>query len=325
MENRNLDIIEILEKVCKERGLDFRQYKKTSLERRLQKRLHALNLKSYEDYIVRLSEDPAEYDRLIETLLINVTEFFRDRDAFDVIRNKVLPDIMGCKADARHKLKIWSAGCATGEEAYSMAILLNETLGNKSDNYEFSIYGTDIDKDSLEKAKAAAYRIETVDGKIADEILDKYFVRNGSLRVKDFVKRSCFFLFHDLVLDRPLKAMDIILCRNVAIYFERALQEKIYLDFYNALNEDGCLFLGKAETLIGPAQENFEVIDKRWNIYKSRPLGDARLRYERNLSRNDCHSHENGNPDSEYLGLDSRVRGNDRSKSRQNRNYSVSN
>lgn len=268
MENRNLNIMEILEKVYQERGFDFRQYKETSLERRLQKRLHALNLKSYTDYVTRLSEDPAEYDRLIDTLLINVTEFFRDRDAFDVIRDKVLPDVMEHKTGAKPELKIWSAGCATGEEAYSMAILLNEILEDKTDNLEFTICGTDIDKDSLEKAKEAAYRIATTNGKITDEILDKYFIKNGCLRVKDAVKRNCHFTFHDLVLDRPFKAMDIILCRNVAIYFERALQEKIYVDFYSALNEKGYLFLGKAETLIGPTQERFKVIDKRWKIYQ---------------------------------------------------------
>ena len=268
LENQRLDIIEILEKVYKERGFDFRQYKETSLERRLQKRLHAVNLKSYKDYVIRLSEDPAEYDRLIDTILINVTEFFRDRDAFDVIRDKVLPDVIRDKSDERPELKIWSAGCATGEEAYSMAILLNEILEDKADDCEFSVCGTDIDKDSLEKANAAAYRIETANGKIADEILNKYFIRNGSLKVKDSVKRNCFFLFHDLVLHRPLKAIDIILCRNVAIYFERALQEKIYAKFSDALNEKGYLFLGKAETLVGPAREKFEVIDKRWKIYR---------------------------------------------------------
>jgi len=262
------DIMEILEMVYKERRFDFRQYKGTSLERRLQKRLDALNLKSYKDYIVRLSQDPAEYDRLINAFLINVTEFFRDRDAFDVVRDKILPDVIGGKTGKRPGLKIWSAGCATGEEAYSMAILLNEILASKADNFGVSIYGTDIDRDSLEKAKAAAYRMEIVNDKITDEILNKYFVKNVCLRVKDSVKKNCHFMFHDLVLDKPFKAMDIILCRNVAIYFERTLQEKIYMDFSDALNKKGHLFLGKAESLIGPVQEKFEVIDKRWKIYQ---------------------------------------------------------
>lgn len=272
-DEKQSDIMKILGKVFKERGFDFRQYKETSLERRLQKRLHALNLKSYKDYIVRLSEDPAEYGRLINTILINVTEFFRDPDAFDVIRDKVLPDVIKGKegnTGERPELKIWSAGCATGEEAYSMAILLNEISGNKAGNFGFSVCGTDISANSLGKAKEAVYRIELANGKITDEILDKYFMINGCLKVKDAVKSNCFFWSHDLVLDGPLKAMDIVLCRNVAIYFERALQEKIYMDFFAALNEKGYLFLGKAESLIGPAQEKFEVVDKRWKVYKKK-------------------------------------------------------
>jgi chemotaxis protein methyltransferase CheR len=289
------ELREILEKVYKERGFDFRQYKESSLKRRIERRLRALRLEAYKDYMARLDSDPMEYDKLIDILLINVTEFFRDKEAFNIIKNEVLPDII--EKNIRPGLKIWSAGCATGEEVYSIAILLNEMLGDKKNNLEISIYGTDIDKNNLAKAEEGVYKPGITKDKLSDEILNKYFDAsaapnsafqdgvkvpcsastlsvsrrvdmNGSVRIKDFLKRDCSFMFRDLVRDKPLGEVDLILCRNVAIYFERPLQERIYMDFYNALNEEGYLFLGKAETLIGPARERFKVVDKRWKIYK---------------------------------------------------------
>ena len=259
-------LMQILEKVYEEKGFDFRQYKESSLKRRIQRRLRATKVESYKNYVILIDTDPKEYDKLINILLINVTEFFRDKEAFDIIKNEVLPDIIEKKIES--KLKIWSAGCATGEEVYSIAILLSETLGAKRNNFGISIYGTDIDRANLTKAEEGVYKPEIADGKIMDEILNKYFDMNSSLRIKDLIKRNCFFKFHDLVLNKPLDDVDLILCRNVAIYFERPLQEKVYMDFYNALNDGGYLFLGKAETLIGPARVKFKIIDKRWKIYK---------------------------------------------------------
>ncbi|MBI1870690.1 MAG: protein-glutamate O-methyltransferase CheR [Chlamydiae bacterium] len=264
VEDKGLEFREVLEKVYRERGFDFRQYKEASLRRRMQKRLYALKAESYQDYIMRLDADSLEYDRLIDVLLINVTEFFRDEEAFEIIKNKVLPYIIKGKT----KLKIGSSGCASGEEVYSIAILLDEALGDKRDSFEISIYGTDIDRDSLTKAKEGIYRPQTVKGKMTDEILEKYFDKGETLKVKDSIKKNCHFMVHDLVLDKPLSEMDLILCRNVLIYFEKPLQEKIYMDFYHALNSEGYLFLGKAESLIGPARERFSVIDKRWKIYQ---------------------------------------------------------
>lgn len=261
-----LEFREILDRVYKERGFDFRQYKESSLTRRIERRLHATKAESYKDYIIRLDADPAEYDKLIDIFLINVTEFFRDKEAFDIIKNEALPDII--ENNIKPKLKIWSAGCATGEEVYSIAIIADEILGNRRDGFGVSIYGTDIDRHSLAKAEEGIYKSVIVKDNIPSEILSKYFDINGSIGIKEFVKRNCFFVFHDLVSDKPFNEVDLVLCRNVAIYFERSLQEKIYMDFYNALNEGGYLFLGKAETLIGPARERFNVIDKRWKIYK---------------------------------------------------------
>lgn len=223
---------EILEKIYKERGFDFSQYKETGLKRRMQRRMRARGVELYRDYIAILDTDPVEYDRLIDVFLINVTEVFRDKEAFDVIKRDVLPDII-----RKDSVRIWSAGCSSGEEVYSISMLVDEGLGDKRDNFSISIYGTDIDTDSLLKAGEAGHK-------------------------------NCHFILHDLVLDKPLNDIDLILCRNVLIYFERPLQEKIYMDFYNALNEGGYLFLDKAETLIGPAQERFSVIDKQWRIYK---------------------------------------------------------
>ena len=266
------DLMQILEKVYQNRGFDFRQYKESSLERRIDRRLRAARVDSYQQYVKVLDTDPDEYRNLIDDLTIKVTEFFRDFEAWQVIQQNVLPKIIEQKIREENEenepvLRIWSAGCAAGQEAYSVAILLDKLLGGRKDNLQVDICGTDIDKDSLLKAQQGEYKPDMEKG-IPEHILNKYFDLSDNFRAKYSTQKTVHFEFHNLVLQEPLKEMDLILCRNVAIYFERSLQEKIFMDFYNGLNEAGYLFLGKAETLVGPAQERFKVIDKRWKIYQ---------------------------------------------------------
>ena len=206
-----------------------------------------------------------------------MTEFFRDSEAWEVLSKKVLAEIIRQKIENRKEnedlkpvLQIWSAGCATGQEAYSAAILLDRLLKNKMDDLKVDIWGTDIDRESLLKAQQAEYKPDVLKG-VSQDILNKYFDFDGDFMVKYYIKDRVHFKSQDLVLDEPLRQMDLILCRNVAIYFERPLQEKIFMDFYNGLNEEGYLFLGKAETLIGPAQEKFKTVDRSWRIYQKTP------------------------------------------------------
>lgn len=283
-------LLQILEKVYEERGFDFRQYKESSLKRRIEKRLRAKKAGSYEEYAKILDTDPDEYKRLVDALTIKVTEFFRDPEAWQVLSERVLPEIIrGKTGDTRlHKrsggqgkenenitpvLRVWSAGCATGQETYSVAILLNQLLEERKDALQIDICGTDIDKDSLIKAQQGEYKSEMMKN-VPQDIRDKYFDPRNSFRVRDPLRKIVYFKFHDLALEGPLKGIDLILCRNVAIYFDRSLQEKIFMDFRNGLGEGGYLFLGKAETLIGPAQGRFNVVDRRWKIYRKLDWAD---------------------------------------------------
>lgn len=287
------EIKQILEKVFKEKGFDFRQYKESTLTRRLERRFKTTKAASYQEYLAILDADPAEYKRLLDDLTIKVTEFFRDSEAWEVVAQKVLPGLLtpsphrgeGCLpaeavvAGGEGGVRIWSAGCATGEEAYSIAILLDQFLnrsavrpelveGREMPGLQFTIHATDIDNDTLIKAQEAKYSPLAIKG-VPRDIQNKYFVPAGDFFVvEEHLRNLIHFGLHNLVLDEPLRDTDLILCRNVLIYFDRPLQEKVLMDFYNSFNEGGYLFLGKAETLISPARERFKVIDKRWKIYK---------------------------------------------------------
>ena len=269
---------QILEKVHRQKRYDFRQYKESTLRRRVQRRLRATRALSYEQYTGVLDAEPGEYAKLIDDLTIQVTELFRNPQAWQILKHEVLSNIVRQKLEeveqkknTRPTLRIWCAGCASGEEAYSVAILLDQLLREEKHGFESNIRGTDIDRQSLLKAKRAEYQPDLLKSTPQD-ILNKYFDSNGTYRVASSIRQGLRFEPHDLVLDEPLKQMDLIICRNVAIYFTRPLQAKVFMDFCNSLNEGGFLFLGKAETLIGPAKERFTTIDKRWRIYQKNVL-----------------------------------------------------
>ena len=271
-------LLQILDKVYEHKNFDFRQYKESTLKRRVERRLRAAKVKSYNQYIDVLSNDKSEYKRLIDNLTIQVTEFFRNLDAWQVLREQVIPEIIERKKNnkltnksLKPVLRIWCAGCATGEEVYSTAILAGRLLDDKKTDFEVNVWGTDIDAESLIKADHLIHK-SLVTKTVSKDILNKYFYYDDGYKVIPSIRNAIHFRPHDLVLDDPLKEMDLIICRNVAIYFTRPLQEKIFMDFYNGLNDKGFLFLGKAETLIGPAREKFNVVNKRWRIYQKNDL-----------------------------------------------------
>jgi chemotaxis methyl-accepting protein methylase len=273
-------LLQILDKVYEHRDLDFRQYKESTLKRRVERRLRATKVESYNQYINVLSNDPGEYTRLIDNLTIQVTEFFRNPEAWQVLREQVIPEIIERKKNSeimnkrlKPGLRIWCAGCATGEEVYSTAILVDHLLDERKTDFEVIVCGTDIDDESLLKAEHLVYK-SVVTKTVSEDIFNKYFhYDDGGYKVIPSLRKTVCFRHHNLVLDDPLKEMDLIVCRNVAIYFTRPLQEKIFMDFCNGLNGKGYLFLGKAETLIGPALERFKVINKRWRIYQKNDQG----------------------------------------------------
>ena len=234
-------LMRLLTKIHDEKRLDFTQYKQKSILRRIHSRLHKHHTESYDEYIKIIENDPEEYKGLIGALTINVTEFFRNPESFHAIEKIVIPRVILSKRAYRHKIiRAWSCGCSSGDEPYSLAILLLESLGDAMDKFILTVIGSDIDKDTLSEARDMVYsreRLKAVDGKL----LKKYFeeTEEGSFRLKDFVKRLVRFKHHDVIKNRPFMHCDIILCRNILIYFNKELQEETQLKFYECLNPGG--------------------------------------------------------------------------------------
>ncbi len=266
-ENVNDDELKVLlNKIYSERGMDFRDYKQSSLIRRLHKRLDAYNIKSYADYMKILDKNHDEYNKLFETLLINVTEFFRDPEAWEALDREVFTKIIASKANG-DQIRIWSAGCATGEEPYTIAILLSEKLGESIKDYDVRIYATDIDDGALTEARRGMYSEEKLKN-LNPELVAKYFTKeNAYYRINRNIRQLVIFGKQNLVTDAPISHIDLLVCRNVLIYFNSDLQSKLLLRFHYALNKFGFTFFGKSESaLIG--SRLFKLIDKKWRIFQ---------------------------------------------------------
>ncbi|HEY9204846.1 MAG TPA: protein-glutamate O-methyltransferase CheR [Candidatus Methanoperedens sp.] len=256
--------------IKKKIGFNCEQYKQAHLKRRLAVRLRANQAGSYKEYMDFLLRNEAELQKLKDTLTVNVTELFRNPETYEVFSETVLPELIRSKGENR-TVKIWSAGCSNGEEPYSIAILVREFLGGLTKRYSISILGTDIDEDSLRKAQNGIYQLKQLD-KINKERLGRFFVKKDetNYQVTDDLRRLVKFRNHDMISGPKLFGFDVIFCRNVTIYFEQELQERLYLNFYNALNDGGYFVMGKTETLVGPAGELFEPVDVRERIYQKR-------------------------------------------------------
>jgi chemotaxis methyl-accepting protein methylase len=258
------DLQHLLEKVYRERGFDFREYKETTLTRRLGRRLRARGVETYADYARVLEQDPAEYDKLFDDLTINVTSFFRDDVAFKALEEIVLPTLT---RNTRHATRIWSAGCATGEEPYSIAMLLLQTLGTRVDEFEITILATDIDAKALGRARQGVFGPKEVEG-IQPTWLERYFVAESeAFRVQPALRRLVSFEAHSLVSDPPYHDLDLVVCRNVLIYFAPTLQTRVLRGFHEGLREGGFLLLGKAEVPVGETRGMFECVDRKAKLY----------------------------------------------------------
>jgi len=255
--------------IKKKIGFNCEEYKPTHLKRRLAVRLRANRSKSYEEYADLLSKNADEEKYLTETLTVNVTELFRNPETFESFRTIALPELIRSKGLNR-TLKVWSAGCSNGEEPYSVAIMLNEYLGSSLKKYNISIQATDIDDDSLKKAQAGIFQPKQLE-KINKERLSRSFIKKDtSYQVIEELRKLVHVKHHDMISGLKMSGMDIIFCRNVTIYFEQNLQEKLYMDFYNALNDGGYFVMGKTESLVGPAAKLFKAVDLRERIYQKK-------------------------------------------------------
>ena len=247
------------------RGFDFTAYKRSSLMRRVAVRMQAVGIGSFADYQDYLQVDPDEFTRLFNTILINVTGFFRDAQAWEVLARNVMPGLIGAMRPS-DSIRVWSAGCASGEEAYTTAMLLAELLGVEQFRERVKIYGTDVDEEALTQARHAAYTEPAVEA-VPPELLGKYFDRQDDRYVFSMeLRRSVIFGRHDLIQDAPISRIDLLTCRNCLMYFNSEAQARILARFQFALSDGGILFLGKAETLLSHSV-SFGAVDVKRRIF----------------------------------------------------------
>ncbi len=254
-------------------GVNFRQYKHATLNRRILRRMVLYKLQNIDDYVTYLREHPAEVKALYEDVLIHVTSFFRDPIAFETLQTQVFPTIANKGVDV--PIRIWVAGCSTGEEAYSIAICLLEYLGNQPIKPPIQIYATDISDRSIETARAGFYKYSSV-ADISLERLQRFFVPvDGGYRIGKSIREMCVFARQNICSDPPFSKLDLISCRNVLIYLGSALQKKILPTFHYGLKPTGFLMLGSSETT-GDSSDLFTAVSKKQKIY-ARKLAPARL------------------------------------------------
>ena len=258
------------------RGFDFSAYKQPSLMRRIQKRVSAVGSGGFADYVDYLEVHPDEFMQLFNTILINVTNFFRDELPWEYIKKDVIPNILADKEPGDH-LRVWSAGCASGEEAYSIAMTLAEAMGEDRYRDCVKVYATDADEGALTEARTASYTPNKVEA-VPPELLEKYFDKSDSQYVfrKD-LRRNVIFGRHDLIQAAPISRIDLLICRNTLMYFNAEAQTRVLVRFHFALNEGGYLFLGKSEMLLTHGGL-FAPVDLKRRVFKKVSKANVRER-----------------------------------------------
>lgn len=259
----------LLNTIHEDRNLDFRQYNQGVIKRKVGYRMHMNGASSYLEYEKILRKNPDEYEKLLAALCINVSEFFRDTEIWVTLRYlfETLINKKNLKNDK--SLRVWSAGCASGEEPYSLAILLREIVKRGMYAGRLEVFGTDIDKKCLQAAQIGRYRKDAIKN-VDPKYLKKYFsvFPDGTCAVKDEIKNMVTFQYLDLIKQELLGDIDVILCRNVFIYFTRNLQDQLLMKFHKALQSGGYLIKGKAEAIFNEGKGYFEDVDANARIYR---------------------------------------------------------
>ncbi len=251
-------------------GHDFSLYKQSTIRRRIERRMAVHNLDSHEAYARFLDGNPAEVHLLFKELLINVTSFFRDKEAFIALKEEALPPLFSNKLED-HIFRIWVAGCATGEEAYSIAMLFREYMDEINREYKVQIYSTDIDEDAIAIARAGIYPANiSID--ITPDRIRRFFIKNETgFRIKKEIREMVVFAVQNVIKDPPFTKMDIISCRNLLIYLEPELQNLVISAFHYALRPGGVLFLGPSES-IGNLSDSFSPLNRKWKVFTAQGL-----------------------------------------------------
>lgn len=287
-ENQNLKnddfYAKIINLIRNTTGVDFTYYKPNTIVRRIERRINIHQVMSVKDYFEILKNNINEIRVLHKELLIGVTKFFRDTDAFDVIEKKVIPTLLS-KGKKDESVRLWVVGCSTGEEAYSLAILLQEYMDQKNIKLDIKVFATDIDKESIEYASAGIYP-ESIAADVSQERLNDFFIKSGSTyKVCENIRKLVIFATHNIIKDPPFSKIDFISCRNLLIYFEPVMQKRVISSFSFSLNKGGFLFLGSSESL-GDLADSFTTFNIKWKIYnnliseKRVPLEHYKLMYE---------------------------------------------
>src|SRR5215217_4693362 len=272
--DRDLEVL--LDYLRRSRGFDFTGYKRTSLSRRIQKRMQDVGVDSYLGYLDHLEVDPEEFTQLFNAILLNVTSFFRDPPTWDYLAAEILPRILAEKGEDE-QVRMWSAGCASGEEAYTLAMLAAEAMGADAVRERVKIYATDLDEEALNQARQARYAAKQVEG-VPPELLERYFEHNGDhYTFSKELRRLVIFGPHNLIQDAPIPRIDLLVCRNTLMYLNSETQAQVLARFSFALREGGYLLLGKAEMLLAHS-DLFSSVDLRRRVFRKVPGATLRER-----------------------------------------------
>ena len=247
---------------------DFSNYKRATVLRRIERRINVRTLPNLPEYAAYLKENLEETNALLKDLLISVTNFFRDKESFLYLERDVLPRILHDKK-AGDQIRVWVAGCATGEEAYSLAMMLAEQIGHLSDQPAVQIFATDIDEDAIQTARSGFYTLNDAADVSPDRLRRFFTVEKGGYRVRRELREMILFANHNLLKDPPFSQLDLVTCRNLLIYFNSQAQERVLETFHFALKPAGYLFLGSSESING-ASDLFSAFNREQRIFQAR-------------------------------------------------------
>jgi two-component system CheB/CheR fusion protein len=265
-EPQTRELEEILQKIREARNFDFRSYKRATLYRRVLRRMQDRGKKTLAEYSALLDSNPAEFDVLLSSMFIKVTSFFRDKETWDELSKRVIPQMLAEKRPGE-EVRAWCAGCATGEEAFSLALTLAEVLGPSFTNQDVKVFGTDVDEKAIAFARHAHYSTDQVEN-IPPRLLKEWFVEeNAGYTVRKDIRRCVVFGVNNVLGDAPISRLDLLLCRNVFIYLDTKMQKRVLHRFHYALRRNGVLVLGKSE-LIPFAGKIYETVDLTRRIYR---------------------------------------------------------
>ncbi|HAM03190.1 MAG TPA: chemotaxis protein CheR, partial [Acidimicrobiaceae bacterium] len=277
------DLERLLEYLRDSRAFDFTGYKRASLSRRIERRMQATGSETYDAYTEVLEANPGEFAQLFDTILINVTGFVRDTESWEYLDSEIIPAIVDSKGED-DAIRVWSAGTASGQEAYSLAVLLAQVLGDERFRRTVKIYATDVDEEALTQARHARYPTKDVVSAFGEPRAEQFFEAEGASMVfRQDLRRSIIFGRHDLVQDPPISRIDLLVCRNTLMYFTAEMQVQVLSNFRFALADHGFLFLGRSEAMVSQTGI-FEVVNLKHRVFRRMggseqpraPLGDTR-------------------------------------------------